>query len=201
MTRQFREIYNPKKNTEHITDEITDAQGLESACQHGDYFTHGDTMYIAGAHTGKDWYDDVTKIPCWGDLRNSTRCQAACDALMQHPEVKRTIGHSLGGSVALGADENYEHITSSRTYGAPVWNPIGQDSNNVDRYRNWFDPVSMFDRSAVKSVKWNPFESSSLTHDYSNMTKDFTSSEQVPVSSEYLDGSISLSGYNKLYTI
>ena len=90
-----------------------------------------------------------------GDLRNSARYQAACDALMQRPEVKRTVGHSLGGSGALELDKTDEHITSSRTYGASVWNPIGKKSNNVDRYRNWFDPVSMFDRSAVKSVKWN----------------------------------------------
>ena len=41
------------------------------------YFIHGKTMYIAGSHTAKDWYDDVTKIPDWGDLRQSTRYQAA----------------------------------------------------------------------------------------------------------------------------
>ena len=146
-------------------------------------------MCIAGSHTAKDWYDDVTKIPVWGDLRNSTRYQAARDALMQHPEVKRTVVHSLGASVALELDKNYKHITSSRTYGAPVWNPLGSESNKVDRYRNWFDPVSMFDRSAVKSVKWNPFESSSLTHDYSNIAKDFTSSEQVPAAYTNPDGS------------
>jgi len=73
-----------------------------------------------------------------------------------------------------------------------MWNPLGSESNTIDRYRNWLDNVNLFDRSAVKSVKWNPFESSSLTHDYSNLEKDFTSSEQVPVSNENPDGSISL---------
>ena len=93
------------QHTEYITDEITDAQGLERAYQHGDYYIHGDTLYIADSHAAQDWYDDVAKIPFWGDLRNSTRCQAARDALMQRPEVKRTVGHSLGGSVALELDE------------------------------------------------------------------------------------------------
>ena len=111
---------------------------MEKANQHGGHYIHGDTMYIAGSHTAKDWYDDVTKIPFWGDLRNSTRYQAARDALMQHPEVKRIVGHSLGGSVALELDKNYNHITSSRTYGAPVWDILGKESNNVDRYRNPF---------------------------------------------------------------
>jgi hypothetical protein len=52
----------------------------------------------------------------------------------------------------------------------------------------------MFDCSAVKSVKWNPFESSNLFHDFSNIAKDFTSSEQVPVATENPDGSNSLIG-------
>ena len=81
-----------------------------------------------------------------------------------------------------------------------IW---GKVSNNVDRYRNWFDPVSVFDRSAVKSVKWNPFESSSLTHDCSNIAEKMTSSEQVPVSSENPDGSVSLIvlNHNVIYII
>ena len=72
-------------NKEYITDTITDAQGLERAYADGDYYIHGSTMCIAGSHTAKDFYDDVTKIPVWGDLRNSTRYQATRDALMQNP--------------------------------------------------------------------------------------------------------------------
>ena len=137
VTKQFREIQNSIEKTEYITDEITDAQGIERAYQQGDYYIHGDTMYIAGSHTAKDWYDDVTKIPVWGDLRNSTRYQAARDALMENPQIKNVIGHSLGGSVALELEKNYENITSSRTYGAPVFDITGSESNNADRYRNW----------------------------------------------------------------
>ena len=200
VTKQFKEIHNSVKHepakvdTSYITDTITDAQGLENAYSHGDYYIHGSTMYIAGSHTGKDWYDDVTKVPAWGDVRNSTRYQAAREALLDNPQVHTTIGHSLGGSVALELEKNYNHITSSRTYGAPVFDPLGKESNNVSRYRNWTDPVSMFDRSAVKSIKWNPFESTSLTHDYGNIAKDFTSSVDKPVSSTNADGTTSLIG-------
>ena len=56
VTKQFREIQNPIKNIKYITGEITDAQGLERAYQHGDYYIHGGTMYITGSHTAKDWY-------------------------------------------------------------------------------------------------------------------------------------------------
>ena len=131
---------------------------MEIVYKHGDCYTHGDTMYIAGSHTAKDWYDDVTKIRVWGDLSNSTRRQAATAALVENPQVKTAIGYSSGGSVAL---EVVNLITSSRTHGVPVWDIVGKESNNVDRYRNWLDPVSMFDRSAAKSVKLNPFGSSS----------------------------------------
>ena len=89
-----------------MTDEITDAQGLERAYQHGDYYIHGNTMYIAGSHNLQDWYDDVTRTPVWGDLRNSARYKAAKVALMENPQVKTVIGHSLGVSVGLELQKN-----------------------------------------------------------------------------------------------
>ena len=199
VTQQFKEIHNSVKNeptkvdTSYITDTITDAEGLERAYSHCDYYIHGSAMYIAGSHTMKDWYDDYTKTPyAIGDLRNSTRYQAAENALLDNPQVKEVRGHSLGGAVALELQKNYPDIEASRTYGAPVFNPLGAESNNVDRYRNWTDPVSMFDRSAVKSIKWNPLNSSSLTHDFSNIANDFTSSVDKPVSSTNADGTTSL---------
>ena len=65
-----------KVDTSYITDTITDAQGLEHAYSHGDYHIHGNSIYIAGSHAMQDWYDGITKVPAWGDLRNSTMYQA-----------------------------------------------------------------------------------------------------------------------------
>jgi hypothetical protein len=177
---------------------ITDKEGLERAYQQGDAYAYGDTLYIAGSHTARDWFDDVTKIPKWqnvpggfnpvvdlmntglgkkvlgtGDLRKSERYGAAEKALKANPNIKRVVGHSLGGSVALELQKNYSGL-ESRTYGAPVWDPLGKDGK-VDRYRNWFDPVSVFDRSAERSFKANPFDSFSMTHDYGNIATKFTS--------------------------
>ena len=61
MTKQFKEIHNFITNTEYITNSITNAQGLEKAYKHGDYYIHGNTMYIAGSHNLQDWYDDFTQ--------------------------------------------------------------------------------------------------------------------------------------------
>jgi len=133
---------------------ITDKEGLERAYQQGDAYAYGDTLYVAGSHTARDWFDDVTKIPNWqnapagfsnatdimqmipgaGDLRNAERYQAAETALKANPGIKRVVGHSLGGSVALELQKNYSGL-ESRTYGAPVWDPTGSDGK-VERCRN-----------------------------------------------------------------
>ena len=42
---------------------INGAIGLTKACEDGDTHIIGNTMYIAGAHTKRDAYDDITKSP------------------------------------------------------------------------------------------------------------------------------------------
>lgn len=170
---------------------VNDREGLQRAYQQGDAYARGDTLYIAGSHTAKDWYDDVTKVPFWGDLRESTRYKQVEKALKANPNIKRVVGHSLGGSVALELQKRSPKL-ESRTYGAPVWNPMGGEGD-VDRYRNWGDPFSVFDRSARRSVKWNPFDSMSFTHDYGNLAPKFSSGgDKVAFGWRNSDGSESL---------
>ena len=45
---------------------LSDSEGLRKAYEHGDYYMHGKTLYIASSHTQRDWWDDFTKIPFWG---------------------------------------------------------------------------------------------------------------------------------------
>lgn len=189
---------------------VTDAEGLSRAYSQGDTYARGDTLYIAGSHTAKDWYDDVTKVPFYGDLRNATRYQAAEKALKANPNIKRVVGHSLGGSVALELQKQHPQL-QSRTYGAPVWDPLGLDRMphdqwvklgkpsfvpepaTVERYRNFADPVSIFDGSATNSIKGNPFDSFSLTHDYGNIAAKFRSGNtDKSLGWENDDGSVSL---------
>ena len=153
---------------------ISDAEGLRRAYADGDTHVHGKTLYIAGSHTGQDWWDDFTKIPIWGDLRESARYKAAEAVLKANPQIENVVGHSLGGSVALELQKQYGGgDLRSRTYGAPVWDPFGYDSPafapKVERYRNFADPFSFFDGSANNSIKWNPIDNWSLTHTYENI--------------------------------
>ena len=108
-------------------------------------------MYIAGSHTAKDWYGDGTKVPDWGNLRQSTRYQTTGKALKEN-------------SVALQLENGYPNqITFSRTYGAPVLD--AWKGGNNERDRQYADPVSILDRSSHMSFKLQPPKSLSLTHD------------------------------------
>ena len=165
--------------------QITDSEGLQRAYAHGDYYIPGKTMFIAGSHTARDWFDDITKVPVWGDLRDSERYQKVLEEFKNRGEIDTVVGHSLGGSVSLELQKQYpDRIKKSRTYGAPVMDLLGSESENVDRYRNWLDPVSIFDRGAKKSIKWNVLDSGSLTHDYSNIADNVKTWDKVPEDEE-----------------
>ena len=75
---------------------ITDKEGLERACEQGGAYTYGDNAYTAGTQfdTARDVWDDVTKVPFWGDVRQSARYQAGEKAYKANPNIKRDIGHS-----------------------------------------------------------------------------------------------------------
>ena len=115
------------------------------------------TEYVKGTKTAHDWYDDFTKIPFWGDTRNSERYQqadAAYEDLQAHGQpVDRVVGHSLGGSVALQLQRD-KGIPASRTFGAPVLDLKRSDYGKSERYRHPIDPVSVLDRGAT----WGKFK-------------------------------------------
>lgn len=105
-------------------------------------------MYVAGTRSMRDIADDFL-IP-FGLTRRSSRGIAAESMYgLYHPS--RVVGHSLGGAVALDVAE--DHHIKSTTYGAPL-----ASFSTGDRYRDVFDPVSMFDFGATNRV--------SLPHSY-----------------------------------
>ncbi len=143
---------------------LEDREGIQRAYQQGDSYTRGDTMYVAGSHTATDWYDDFTKVPFWGDLRNSHRYKQADKMLAANPQVHNIVGHSLGGSVTHELQRNHPGLRTV-TYGSPA---VSMPGSSGERYRNQYDPVSFFDRGATQKVHPNPFQQISLTHNYRN---------------------------------
>ena len=84
--------YDQIKNTHRFNETL-----LRSAYKKpGDWTAvSGDKMAVAGSQTAKDWWDDISKIPVWGDLRKSDRFGQLNTALLKHPETKQLVGHSL----------------------------------------------------------------------------------------------------------
>ena len=134
--------------------------GLSKAYNnHNKVHVDNDTLYIAGTSGLKDVYDDITKIPFWGSIKDSTRYNQAKTALDSNPNITKIVGHSLGGSIALEFQKNDPKYNTT-TYGAPVLQ-IGTNIGN--RYRFPYDPVSYLDNGAitVDKINFNP-------HSYSN---------------------------------
>ncbi len=64
-------------------------------------------MFIAGSHIARDWFDDFTKVPAWGDLRESESYQKTLEDFKNQGQTDTVAGHSLGGSVSLELQKNY----------------------------------------------------------------------------------------------
>ena len=132
---------------------ITDAEGLRRAYEQGDAYTHGSTLYVAGSHTVRDWVDDFSRIPVWKPLFGGSKAIHRYQMAEQARKATKpdtVVGHSLGGAVALQEQKENPEL-KSRTYGAPVFDPLGMSPSN-ERFRSYGDPVSILDRGARSSL-------------------------------------------------
>ena len=129
-----------------------DEEGLAAAYQNPmgtAYDPATQTEYVKGSATPRDWFDDFSLIP-FGATANSQRYKQATktydDLQASGQPVKRVVGHSLGGSVALEMQKTH-NIPTSRTFGAPVFD--FNSRQNPERYRHPLDPFSVLDRGAT----------------------------------------------------
>ena len=147
-------------------DPIEDRIGLDKAyASEHNVYAEGDTLFISGTQTAGDLVDDLS-IPL--GMTNRTKRYAEANAVMQkNAGIKRVVGHSLGGSVALTIAQQYQ--LESRTYGAPVISFTGGE-----RYRNVGDPIAAFDFMAHTSIptQLNP-------HSHQNLSKKFHQPKDV----------------------
>jgi hypothetical protein len=137
-----------------------DVAGLEAAYKNPlgtAYDPATQTEYVKGSSTARDWFDDVSLIP-FGNTASAQRYKQAekayNDLQASGQPVKRIVGHSLGGSVALEMQKTH-HIPSSRTFGAPAFDLNSRQ--NPERYRHPLDIFSVMDRGATwGKPKLNP---------------------------------------------
>ena len=113
-----------------------------------------DTLYIAGTHSTSDLLTDLT-LPI-GMLNKTDRYQSAKQLYELYGRPRNIVSHSLGGSIALELNKEYNNNINVTTYGSPVVdiNPF----QKPQRRRHYGDPVSMMDFGATSSFSsgWNP---------------------------------------------
>ena len=136
-----------------VMNPLTDKEGLEKAYALVDkVYVHRDTMYVAGTSYLQDVWDDL-KIP----FVETSKAQRYADAdaeLAKNPQVRNLVGHSLEGVSILELQKNHtETHFRTNTYGAPAASFDAPDNIENHRYRNYLDPVSMFDRGAESNFK------------------------------------------------
>ena len=132
---------------------ITDKEGLDKATATPDkLYVNGDTMYVAGTSYWQDVWDDF-KIP-FGKTSQAQRYKDADALLGKNPQVSNLVGHSLGGASVLELQKNHgEKTFKTNTYGAPAMSITRPDNVNNHRYRNYGDPISIFNRGAESRIK------------------------------------------------
>ena len=136
-----------------VMNPLTDKEGLEKAYALPEkVYVHGDTMYVAGTSYLQDVWDDL-KIP-FNETAKAQRYADADAELAKNPQVTNLVGHSLGGVSILELQKNHtETHFRTNTYGAPAASFEAPDNIENHRYRNYLDPVSMFDRGAESNFK------------------------------------------------
>ena len=108
----------------------------------------------------------------FGGVSSSTRYVATEKYIREHPHIKRVVGDSFGGSVALELQKSHPEL-SSRVYGTPVMDLLGKQQN-AERNRNEGGPISMFDRSAKSTTFTRDLlNAPAMTHQYANNATNF----------------------------
>ena len=156
---------------------MTDDHGLKNAYNNDDkLFLHRNTLFVAGTSNLQDAWDDL-KIP-FHLTSHSKRYQDADKLMKANPQIDRVVGHSLGGSVALELQKNYDIETT--TYGAPVLDlskgfgdsslQLQNEVREPDRFRHPFDPFPFFDTQAKNELTLHP-----NPHTYGNFSSNDSS--------------------------
>jgi len=159
-------IHNQKILNEPKKD-ISDSEGLSRAYKQKDkLYVNNNKLYIAGTSSLRDVIDD-TLIPL-KLTRISQRYRDAEKILRKNPDINTLIGHSLGSSVSLELNKNYNNKFTTRNYSSPVFDLFKNNSVNDKnlRFKTNNDIISIFDRNAININK--PSINPLSLHSYEN---------------------------------
>jgi len=148
------------QNNFHNTNKI----GLNRAySSNSSTYVKDDTLYIAGSKTLVDWYDNFTKLP-FGLTKYSGRYKDAEKALVQNPQIKNIVAHSLGSNVSVELTKQHpdKNLEIKALYASPFIDFGSKTQGN--RFRHKYDVISMLDRGSENvDIGVNPLKA----HSYS----------------------------------
>ena len=149
---------------------ISDQEGLNKSYNTADGLyedTNTNTLFIAGTRNMNDVLE-WPKIPTFR-TKDSAIYGRAKKYLGDHPNITNLVGHNYGGSAALQFQKDNNKY-QTRTYGAPVFDPIPRNPfHQPQRYCNKYDPVCAADMGAEKQQ----YVTSLNTHSYYNTSKHY----------------------------
>ena len=135
---------------------ISNTQGIKIAYDKDNkIFVKDNKMFVGGTVNSNDWKENFTKLKT-GGIRDMERYKEAKRVLLENPQVDTLYGHSMGGSVVLELnkefnDKNYK----TRTYDAPVVSLVApifgfdRPTEQHKRFRKVGDIVSSLDNAAI----------------------------------------------------
>ena len=151
---------------------ISDQEGLNKAYNTEDGLfedTNANTLFIAGTRNLKDvsQWEKIARFK----TKESDIYNRAKTYLEDHPNLTNLVGHSYGGSAALQFQKD-DNKYQTRTYGAPVFDPIPRTPwHKPQRYCNKLDPVCVADLGAEKQQSMNIFNPN--PHSYYNTSTHY----------------------------
>ena len=144
---------------------ISNTQGIKYAYdQDNKIFVRGNKMYVGGTTSTRDWQQNFTKLKT-GGIRDMDRYKEARRVLMENPQVDTLLGHSMGGSVVLELNKEFnDRNYKTRTYDAPVVSLVApifgldKPTEQHKRFRKTGDLVSSLDSAAINypTSSFNP---------------------------------------------
>lgn len=114
---------------------------------------HNKILYVNGTDiTHFDDLVDDASLPFGGAKYTWRYAEALAAFHNANKEVRRVVGHSLGAAVAKQFARDYD--LAYELYATPAFFP----KKDKHSHRQWFDPISLFDRGASQQapLSWNP---------------------------------------------
>jgi hypothetical protein len=159
---------------------ISDAEGLERAYKHGDFYLHTNpdktkTLYVAGTNNLETIKDDLVHVPKFlgGDVKNTSRYKLIEEVFKGDNSIKHLRGHSLSGNLIQRLNQlNDRELNSIRTYSAPLQENYDENkAGKVENYCQYLDPICSFNQNAKYYLHLSSLTQPTLFHSYKSMAK------------------------------